>query len=135
MMEDILNSLNSLSNPCIVSADENEESDVKEFSKDWNFPYVNVPLPKWNVRADHPIHVKVVKAKKENTLICDGVQCDFKVLHSIKVDDKTAERGGAHCALSDTVELLHFIHDRNLHSLISRASRDSWHSHLSMGEK
>jgi len=84
------------------------------------------PLLPWSKRIECPLHVAVAKDKRSNKLLVDGVSCNFEEVHAIQVDDITNERGGAHCSLADTFELILYIHERNLHSLISRASRDPW---------
>ena len=125
MMRDIGDLMKFLVDPCIISADESENSDIWRFSREWDYPYVNIPLPKWEKRISHPIHVQIVKEKKAGYLEVDNVRCPFLTLHQIPVDRKTRETGGAHCGLADTLELVRYVHDLNLHDLISRASRDS----------
>ena len=131
MMRDIGDLIKFLVDPCIISADESENSDVWRFSREWDYPYVNIPLPKWEKRVSHHIHVQIVKEKMSGYLEVADVRCPFLTLHQIRVDKKTRETGGAHCGLADTLELVRYVHDLNIHDLISRASRDNPAAQLS----
>jgi hypothetical protein len=91
----------------IISADENPNSDVKEFVSFMQYPYCNVSLPRWVDRPSTFAHRKTQEMKKNKFKVGD-VTCNYEEIHCIRLEAKTRPSlvSGAHCGFFDCAEVL-----------------------------
>ena len=118
----IRNWLEGLNNVTVLSADENQKSDVSKFVDGWKLKYINVPLPRWEYRMETRAY-KDTQLNKPHEYWVGDVMCPYKMLHrdeNLKPNEKDSLRAGSHCALIDGHQLfLHLKYD-NLWSLVKR---------------
>ena len=81
----------------------------------WGFPYLNIPLPRWNVRTKQNAHIKAQQLTADGFVELEKTQCPYQLLHSAQLIDYEGPRvSGAHCALKDVKEHLQHILDNRL---------------------
>jgi hypothetical protein len=110
------------SNVCVVSADEQENSDVSKFVDGWNVAYVNFPLPRWQERISTRAHI-LAQANKSQTISVHGVTCPYRTLHQdklLKKEHGLSLSSGAHCGLADSYELHLHIKFNHLWNVLKR---------------
>jgi hypothetical protein len=131
--EEIRAWLESLGRVCVVSADEQENSDVSKFVLGWNVAYVNFPLPRWAERVTTRAHI-LAQANKSKEVTVHGVSCPYQLLHQDKLlrkDKGLSLSNGAHCSLADSYELYLHIKLNHLWNVLKRLADVSPRPHQS----
>ena len=108
----------------IVSADAARSSDVYHLTKDWQYQYTNVELPKWDKRLDYWAHKEVREQHlRQGIVSVCGVTCEYVVLHSIPtVKNKKSVVEGPHCALIDAAEIHYHLLFDNKFAMVRNAA-------------
>jgi hypothetical protein len=108
----------------VLSADENENSDVFQLVKNWMVKYVPVPLPKWTERVLTKAYLETQGAKPRVVKLLEA-ECPYRILHSAHLlRDRNAVqvKDGPHCSLIDCQHLYRHIEINFLWPMIKRLS-------------
>jgi len=111
----------------VLSADENENSDVSRLVTNWMVRYVAVPLPRWTERVTTKAYLEVQSCKPIVMKVLTA-ECPYQKLHKASLlKDKTqkAVKDGPHCSLVDSKHLHRHIEINHLWPMIKKLSTHS----------